>query len=160
MIELYECNEEECDTLVTVNQQRWELIGSVFCRWHQKRQKQPPSPDEPISREVSHVSGRVGACFYCGFEENLTRDHIIPKSSGKQFRGPWNTVWACEFCNRKKADLQLAEWVQLVHGYMAQHVKYQRIAERSRKFITHLLTHPSHEGIRKHRARIDPWFQE
>lgn len=162
MVEWYECDEIDCDTLVDVTYTTYRA-GSVFCRWHQRKLPQR-KPQTPIPKQVSHVSERVGPCFYCGLEENLTRDHVIPKCEGKQFRGTWNRVWACEFCNRKKANLQLAEWLVLIqeyvntHGWNGVHVKYQRVLERSRRIVTHLLTDPSHEHLKKYRVRIDPWW--
>lgn len=63
----------------------------------------------------SSNKGWLGDCFYCGlYYEHLTVDHIIPKSKGRQFDRPWNTVWVCSFCNHKKADHSLADWLDLV----------------------------------------------
>jgi 5-methylcytosine-specific restriction endonuclease McrA len=42
-------------------------------------------------------------CQYCGTHENLTIDHVIPKSKGG--KDTWeNLVTACTFCNHKKGD--------------------------------------------------------
>lgn len=43
------------------------------------------------------------ACLYCGDKENLTLDHVIPRSRGGQ--STWkNLVTACKTCNSKKGD--------------------------------------------------------
>ena len=47
-------------------------------------------------------------CQYCGSSEDLTLDHLIPRSKG----GPttWkNLVTACKHCNSKKGDLSIEE---------------------------------------------------
>lgn len=47
-------------------------------------------------------------CQYCGSEENLTIDHIIPKSRGGDTT--WeNLVTACHSCNNKKDNKYLNE---------------------------------------------------
>lgn len=47
-------------------------------------------------------------CVYCGSNQNLTIDHLIPKSqNGKD---SWeNLVTACQKCNSKKGDLSLEQ---------------------------------------------------
>ncbi|MGL1885952.1 MAG: HNH endonuclease [Reichenbachiella sp.] len=47
-------------------------------------------------------------CQYCGQANELTLDHLIPKSKGG--RSTWNNlVTACQSCNSKKGDLSLAK---------------------------------------------------
>ena len=47
-------------------------------------------------------------CQYCGSSENLTVDHIIPKSKGGE--STWhNLVTACNRCNNKKDNKSLVE---------------------------------------------------
>lgn len=47
-------------------------------------------------------------CQYCGSKENLTIDHVIPKSKGGQ--DTWeNLVACCGFCNLKKGNKLLKE---------------------------------------------------
>lgn len=44
-----------------------------------------------------------GTCQYCGVENNLTIDHVVPKSRGG--RDSWeNLVAACVSCNNQKGD--------------------------------------------------------
>ncbi len=45
-----------------------------------------------------------GECQYCGAKEDLTLDHVLPKSRGG--RTSWdNLITACKHCNSKKGDL-------------------------------------------------------
>ncbi|MEO0470670.1 MAG: HNH endonuclease [Bacteroidota bacterium] len=47
-------------------------------------------------------------CVYCGSRDNLTIDHVIPKSRGG--RDTWeNLATACQKCNAKKGDLTLEQ---------------------------------------------------
>ncbi len=42
-------------------------------------------------------------CVYCGNHQNLTLDHVLPRSRGGNTS--WtNLVTACKFCNAKKGD--------------------------------------------------------
>lgn len=48
-------------------------------------------------------------CIYCGSEDNLSLDHIIPLSKG----GPdiiSNQVYACRSCNSSKGDKDIFYW--------------------------------------------------
>ncbi|PIB36129.1 HNH endonuclease [Reichenbachiella sp. 5M10] len=45
-------------------------------------------------------------CQYCGVKEDLTIDHLIPRSKGG--KSVWNNlVTACQSCNSKKGDRNL-----------------------------------------------------
>lgn len=66
-------------------------------------------------RQKEWEKGRV--CIYCGAEENLTVDHIIPASRAGVDRriknlleSPDNCVWACKHCNSSKGDRDIFEW--------------------------------------------------
>jgi 5-methylcytosine-specific restriction endonuclease McrA len=50
-----------------------------------------------------------GECFYCGSNENITMDHIIPISRGGT-HGIGNLVPCCLHCNMKKNDKTIMEW--------------------------------------------------
>ena len=59
------------------------------------------SKSVPYSK--SNIITRDGVCMYCGSDENLTVDHVIPKSKGG--KSTWeNCVAACQKCNNKKGD--------------------------------------------------------
>lgn len=47
-------------------------------------------------------------CVYCGSQDNLTLDHVKPKSRGG--KNTWkNLVTACKSCNQTKGDKPLSE---------------------------------------------------
>jgi hypothetical protein len=48
-------------------------------------------------------------CAYCGSEENLTLDHIIPRSKGGSDKIS-NVVCSCEKCNHSKGNQFWSEW--------------------------------------------------
>jgi hypothetical protein len=65
-------------------------------------------------------------CAYCGCGEELTIDHIVPRSKG----GPdftKNCLCACHSCNQDKAHTPMEEW------YLSQEFfsidRYERIQE-------------------------------
>lgn len=51
------------------------------------------------------------ACNYCGDKNNLSIDHLIPKSKGGLDK-PENIVWACKSCNSSKGNTDLMVWYQ------------------------------------------------
>ncbi len=50
-----------------------------------------------------------GCCWYCGSEEALTRDHILPLSKGAPDCAD-NIALACRRCNSSKGNSDLIEW--------------------------------------------------
>ena len=50
-------------------------------------------------------------CAYCGSEENITLDHIVPRSKGG-VDYTHNVLACCESCNRDKGHTPLMEWYQ------------------------------------------------
>lgn len=50
-----------------------------------------------------------GRCRYCGDTDNLTLDHVRPKSRGGQYVAS-NLVTACRDCNRSKASNPVLDW--------------------------------------------------
>lgn len=60
-----------------------------------------------ITREDWQFVEADKICFYCGSEENLEREHIVPKSikirpecaSCERISGIHNQIWACKKCN-------------------------------------------------------------
>jgi hypothetical protein len=57
-------------------------------------------------------------CVYCGSDDTLHREHIVPKSlkikpecaSCDTIQGIHNQVWACKHCNSAKGTLGLYEF--------------------------------------------------
>ncbi|MBM6875783.1 HNH endonuclease [Fusobacterium mortiferum] len=50
-----------------------------------------------------------GKCAYCGAEEELTKDHVIPLSAGGKLELK-NIIPACVSCNSSKKDKEWVEW--------------------------------------------------
>ena len=50
-------------------------------------------------------------CAYCGSEENITLDHVVPRSKGG-VDYTHNVVACCESCNRDKSHTPWMEWYQ------------------------------------------------
>lgn len=63
-------------------------------------------------REWIHEKESPGICIYCGAEEKLTVEHMIPLSR----EGPDhsdNAVWVCASCNSSKGSMRLYEFYGL-----------------------------------------------
>lgn len=52
-------------------------------------------------REWLHEMENPNVCIYCGAAENLTTDHIVPRSKGGE-DVPDNVVRVCKSCNSSK----------------------------------------------------------
>ena len=50
-------------------------------------------------------------CQYCGSTDNLTIDHIIPRSKGGARWDSNNCTTACRSCNQAKGTLSVAEFL-------------------------------------------------
>lgn len=85
-MEFFSCPDELLHNLYTLNpgESRRLWKKQIFERWEHK-------------------------CAYCGSEENLTLDHIIPQSKGGSDHTP-NVLCACEKCNRSKAHFNWEDW--------------------------------------------------
>lgn len=61
-------------------------------------------PFKKVSLSRINIYKRDGhACVYCGKKDNLTLDHVLPRSRGG--RDSWdNLVTACQKCNTEKGD--------------------------------------------------------
>jgi rubrerythrin len=63
-----------------------------------------------ILREDKQFIQSEKRCIYCGSDENLTWEHIVPKSlkinercpECDRIQGVHNMIWACSSCNSKK----------------------------------------------------------
>jgi hypothetical protein len=51
------------------------------------------------------------ACVYCGSEDHLTLDHVIPRELGGGHEAE-NLVTACLHCNSARRDTSLRAWLQ------------------------------------------------
>ena len=64
------------------------------------------------SREIKEIYERDKVCVYCGSNEGLELDHIIPIiKNGKSTY--FNFVLACRSCNPSKSDKDVFEWCKL-----------------------------------------------
>lgn len=51
--------------------------------------------------------GNPNKCYYCGHDEECTKDHFIPKSK----RG-FLTVWCCRICQHSKGNMMPLVWLE------------------------------------------------
>jgi len=76
-----------------------------------------------IEREDWLLVDSEKKCVYCGATENLSREHIVPKSLNIKpeckdcdtIHGIHNQVWACKNCNSKKGTKGLYEFYGELH---------------------------------------------
>ena len=57
---------------------------------------------------------RDRVCIYCGRDEHLSVDHLIPRSRGGLETGD-NAILACKSCNSSKGDKGIFEWYGIEH---------------------------------------------
>lgn len=75
---------------------------------------------ERIKQEWNHT------CAYCGSMEDITLDHVYPRSLG----GPdttYNVVACCHDCNQSKGKTEWEQW--FMSQYFFDPEKYQEIKE-------------------------------
>ena len=101
--------------------------------------------------QKARVLRRDSSCVYCGSQENLTVDHVIPMSRRRDYKltpreinNYGNLVTACEDCNRQKTGKLPHEFFaespdKLKHfmyaaKYVSDRVK-QDITALSRRFV-------------------------
>jgi len=63
-------------------------------------------------REYLRDLERDKVCIYCGNKEDLSIDHLIPRSRGGPDIGD-NAILACKSCNSSKGDKGVFEWYGL-----------------------------------------------
>jgi len=81
-------------------------------------------------------SNKVKRCVYCGSDESLTIDHVIPKSKWREYNlkrkilnNKSNLVAACYRCNREKGAMTPDQWLDL-------HPEYRGRFLREAKFLS------------------------
>ena len=50
-------------------------------------------------------------CAYCGYKENLTIDHVVPRSKGGGDFAT-NVICSCKSCNNAKGRTAVMEWYE------------------------------------------------
>ena len=80
-----------------------------------------------LKSHKARLMERFGKCAYCDSRENLTLDHIVPKSR-QGLNHPTNLVLACQYCNCKKGDKNIHQWLHLT-GQSLVDVLSQRIID-------------------------------
>ena len=61
-------------------------------------------------------------CAYCGSKDNLTIDHIIPRSKGGN-NFLTNVICSCESCNLSKSHSEWEEWFKLQEFFSLEREK-------------------------------------
>ena len=62
--------------------------------------------------EIFRRDGRQ--CTYCGSQDNLTLDHIVPRCRGGARWDADNVTTACRACNQAKGSMSLADFSNLI----------------------------------------------
>ena len=81
----------------------------------------------------------ANVCIYCGAEENLTTEHILPRSRGGE-DVPDNVVRVCKACNSQKGAKGLYEWKGL-----QEKNSHNRIAEG--KYLKYIYSRYERAGM-------------
>jgi len=74
-----------------------------------------------ITREDWQFVESDKKCIYCGREDNLHKEHIVPRSlkikpecaECDRIQGIHNQIWACQECNSSKSDKGLYEFFRI-----------------------------------------------
>lgn len=72
-----------------------------------------------------------GQCAYCGGEEELQQEHVVPVSRGGGLT-PCNIIPACSSCNNSKKDKDFSEWYSKQESYNK---------DRERRIVKYLQKH-------------------
>lgn len=107
-----------------------ENYGLIMGNW--KKLKSGDMHWSTSVREWLREHENPNTCIYCGNEEKLTTEHILPTSRGGEDI-PDNVVRVCKSCNSAKGSKRLYEWRGLKQKDM-----HHRIAEG--KYLKYLYT--------------------
>jgi 5-methylcytosine-specific restriction endonuclease McrA len=101
---------DKADVIEVYENEFLRSVTQVFeCPSVIRLKKYSKIPFRRVELNKKNVHKRDGnKCAYCGSKENLTLDHIVPKSRGGKHT--WdNLVTACMKCNNKKDNFLLEE---------------------------------------------------
>lgn len=77
-------------------------------------------------------------CAYCGSEENLTLDHIIPTSKGGSDRIT-NLVCACKSCNHDKGNTFWSDWYLMQNFFTTERlsaiIEWQKQSNENQYYV-------------------------
>lgn len=89
-------------------------------------------------REWVREHEKPNICIYCGVEDKLTTEHILPRHHGVEDI-PDNVVRVCKTCNSSKGSKRMYEWQSLKNKD-----KHNRIAEG--KYLKYLYSLHEKQG--------------
>jgi hypothetical protein len=89
------------------NKLEWRFITSTFFKLRNGEIK-----ISDTIREWEAEQSLPKSCVFCGSEENLTTDHLIPKNRGGDNSAD-NLVLSCKSCNSSRGDKGVFEWLGL-----------------------------------------------
>lgn len=116
-----------------------ENYGMIISYW--KKLKNQEITWSSTVREWVHEHESPNHCIYCGIEDKLTTEHILPRIRGGEDCID-NVVRVCRRCNSSKGDKRLYEW----RGYKNRD-EQARIAEG--KYLKYLY------GLHEKRGSLD-----
>jgi len=92
-------------------QKRWSAKNRDKCREYSRRYRARKVGATILPVNEAAIYARDGyRCVYCGAQEDLTLDHIVPLSKGGTHSED-NLVVACRSCNASKGNRSLLEWL-------------------------------------------------
>jgi hypothetical protein len=86
-------------------QQLHFIIRNKLWSGFRKGTMQVGSPVKDLRSKVRNA----GHCAYCGSEDHVSMDHVVPKARGGRESGD-NILFACRSCNSSRRDRDMIEW--------------------------------------------------
>ena len=103
-------------------------------RKYDQRKRRESTKKRIGARLYKRIMARDGErCVYCGGEENLQLDHLLPRSKGGNDASD-NLVVACKQCNSTRQNMNLTAWSRylfVVRGVEFSPRKIRRRAKRN-----------------------------
>jgi 5-methylcytosine-specific restriction endonuclease McrA len=92
-----------------------------------------------LDRDYFQAMMRPACCAHCGAREQLTNDHLIPRSRGGDHVSE-NVVLACRTCNSSRRDTDLMHWYRQRRRFptlslMRHHLKLCRNVARDMNLL-------------------------
>ena len=73
-------------------------------------------------------------CAYCGSEEIILAEHIIPQSSEGSTDCVHNLIPSCTCCNDRKGTMDMKSWIELKRKEGMTDEQYEKIRDHWRKY--------------------------